>query len=53
MPVNPCFWESVTATAWAPAATATSQEEEGNYEHGFLQILTTLHFRFQDAEMGL
>lgn len=28
--------------AWAPAATATSREEEGNYEHGFLQTLSML-----------
>lgn len=26
----PCSWENATATAWAPAATATSREEAGN-----------------------
>lgn len=41
-PANHCFWESVMATAWALVATATSQEEEGNYEHSFLQILSAL-----------
>lgn len=40
-PVNQCSWESATATVWALAATATSREEEGNYEHGFLLILST------------
>lgn len=30
------------ATAWALEATATSREEEGNYEQSFLQILSAL-----------
>lgn len=32
--------------AWALAATATSREEEGNYDHSFLQLLLNINFLF-------
>ncbi|ELW48352.1 Beta-1,3-glucosyltransferase [Tupaia chinensis] len=34
------------AMAWALVATATSPEEEGNYEHDFLFIFGALNFAF-------